>query len=384
MRSNKTFPFPALLRALALVACMLSVQTAYAQFVYVGDYTGKDIARFDAPNANVTTSPNGNPTGKYIDTNLTTSFSGSYNPEGMGGIGNTLFIAGSDGAIHIYNASGSTGIATGIISAATTGFTNGGLRINFSPDGTIMYAAGDNATGGVVDSFTQTGGVWSRTHQRVISTAGIWGVATNPLTGQVYYTTGWRGGDTSASVVRVNADLTSPTTLVAINSTPSGKIAGTNTNASKITGLAGIAFKSDGTFYVVNGANADASNDFIQHYNANGTFIDQVNLTGMPAGALQNAFDTEIGPGGDLYVSAQNGNCVLRFNSTTDTFVSGYVPAGADSILSAKTLHFTTNNVAGTPEPGAWAAFACLSMSGTLVVLRRRKVSWKRSGSRRS
>jgi hypothetical protein len=355
----------------------LIAREAHAQYVYVGDYTGNEVMRFSASNTNVTDTPGGSPAGKYIDASLTTSFSGSYHPEGMGGIGSNLYIAGSDGAIHIYDVSSNTsGVATGIISQTTTGFTGGGLRINFSPTGNIMYAAG-NATNGVIDSFTQSSSVFTRTHQFTSPNAtGIWGVATNPLTGEVYYTTGWRSStEATAGVYKLNADLSVPTgvpstgtVIVASKSTPSGKISGTTTNASTITGLAGIVFKSDGTFYVVNGANATPMNDFIQHYKADGTFIDQVNLTGMTAGALNNAFDAEIGPGGDLYVAAQNGNCVVRINSSTDTFVSGYVPNGADSLQSAKTLHFTSNNIPGTPEPGTVAAGAGLLLGvGSLL-----------------
>ena len=144
------------------------------------------------------------------------------------------------------------------------------------------------------------------------------------------------------------------------------------------TGLVGITFKKDGTFYVVNGGNGDPNNDFVLHYNADGTFLNPVDLTGMPAGALFNAFDTEIGPDGGLYVTSQNGACVVEFDASTDTYNRIFVPPHAGGLQQAKTLHFSTNNIvfnAEVPEPGALTLLLVGGATGSGLLLRRRKQS---------
>src|SRR5262249_21306992 len=152
---------------------------------------------------------------------------------------------------------------------------------------------------------------------------GSWGVAVNPFTGQIYYTTGWATA-TGAAVYRANADLSGVAPLVPVGD-------------HGITALVGITFKSDGTFYVVNSGNGDPTNPFINHYAADGTFLDRVSMVGMPPGSLNNAFDTEIGPDHNLYVTSQNGACVVKFNATTDTFDSIFVPPHANGLQQAKT-----------------------------------------------
>ena len=134
-------------------------------------------------------------------------------------------------------------------------------------------------------------------------------------------------------------------------------------------GGAGITFKSDGTFYVVAGGNADPTyntDGLIYHYDAAGTLLSTIT---SPAGILKGAFDAEIAPDGNLYVTSFAGACVARYNTTTDTFMDDYITSHYVGLVSAKTLHFASVNTA-VPEPGT---LALLAVSGISAVCLRRK-----------
>jgi hypothetical protein len=303
-------------------------------YAYVGDYAGSQVVRFDdTTGAPISPTP-------YIPLS---------HAEGVGGTNTVLAVASGDGFINLYDISKGAAPPPLIRTINTPGFS--GLRIAFSPDGSKLYAGGTinyPAPGQIREYDFATG-----TELGHINTPdGSWGVAVNQITGQVAYTTGWATGSGGA-VYGANADLSGAHVIVAPGD-------------HGITGLVGITFTRDGqSFYVVNGGNGDPLNSFVNHYRADGTFIDRVSEVGMPSGALNNAFDTEIGPNGNLFVTSQNGACVVEFNTKDDTYNSIFIPPHAGGLAQAKTLHFSVNSV---PEP---SSLALLGLGGAALLGRR-------------
>lgn len=289
-------------------------------YLYVGDFTGSQVVRFDAATGEpVTPAPYLTVTG---------------GAEGLGGTSTRLAVATGQSVINVYDVS--TGADNPpLVQTIQTGAP--GLRIAFSQDATKLYVATNNTYGGAggVSEYDFATGTLLNT----VSTAnGSWGVAVDPINGKIYWTTGWATGSNGA-VFSANPDLSNVTQVEA-------------PGANGATGLVGICFKADGSFYVVNGGNGDPNNSFVLHYAADGTFLDRVDTTGMPSGALYNAFDCEIGPDGNLYVSSQNNADVVKFNPTTDKFVSVLVTPNSGGLSQAKTIHFSLNT-AGNPAPTA-------------------------------
>ncbi len=341
-------------RALGVAAMTAGVFTptanANAQYAYVADYNGGQILRYDATTG-APVSPN-----PYIP--------GIGGVEGMGGRDNILAAATLGGPIHFIDVSAPTPT---LIHTLFTPINP--LRINFSLDGSKFYVAGNNEVlvydyKAVINSPTNT--AIAPLNSIIDVGHSDWGVAVNPLTNEVYHTTGWFGGP--AGVIKTDPLLNSPVTVVAAG-------------ANGITGLAGITFAKNGqSFYVVNGGLTNqTSNDFIQHYKSDGTFIDTLDLTGLPAHALDLALDAEIGPDGNLYVTSFTSGTnpasgsVLEFNTTTDSYMGYFVAPGSGGLLSAKTIHFTSNNInTAVPEPGSLALFLGMGVTGCCFLARRK------------
>jgi len=295
----------------AILPLVLTTQS----YLYVGDVSGNQVLRFDATTGAVV-----NPV-PYLSI---------PKAEGLGGTNTRLAVSSGPATIDVYDVS--TGADNPPL-VQTISDPAHPLRIAFSLDGTKLYVTGaPNGSTGELDEFDFA------TRQLLNSITvpdGCWGVAVDPANGLVYFTTGWATG-TGGAVMSANANLSNVTTVE-----PAG--------AHGATGLVGITFQqSDGSFYVVNGGNGDPNDDFVLHYNADGSFRDVVSTSGMPAGSLYNAFDTEIGPDGNLYVTSQSGACVVKFDSAADTFDSIFVHPKANGLQTAKTLHFSTN-IVGVP-----------------------------------
>lgn len=88
----------------------------------------------------------------------------------------------------------------------------------------------------------------------------------------------------------------------------------------------GILRQDDGTFLV-----ASAGTDEVLRYSASGAYLSKFianGQNGVPAGTLDYPVDLEPGPGGDLLVSSQLNDRVVRFDRVTGALVQIFVPAG--------------------------------------------------------
>ena len=330
-RKNAVLPLASLsLAALSLIAA----RPAQAQYMYVGDYNGNQVLRFDQ----------------------TTGIPDAANPF-IKTLGHTESIRGYDGVLLVADAEGGTNrlakynINTG---AALTGpgasfFINTALYdIAISPDATTAYIAEDAQ----IASYDLATGNLIASH----ATPDSWGVAINPKTGEIFTGNGWQTG--AAGVYAYDANLGTQRTVVAAGD-------------HGLKAVAGITFAKDGSFYVVNGGNFDAGNGFVNHYKADGTFIST--MTASDPAAISRAFAAAIGPDGNLYVTSFLGACVLKFNTTTDTFDSVFVAPHGGNLSSAKTLDFSVNHIeTAVPEPGSVALLCAVGVAGAGLFRRRR------------
>ena len=301
--------------------------------MYVGDYNGNQVLRFNA----VTGVPDaGNPFIKTLG-----------NTESIRGYDGTLLVADAEpGTNRIAKYNETTGVA--LTGPGSSFFVNTALYdIVVSPDASKIYIAEDAQ----IASYDLATGNLLATH----STPDSWGVAISPKTGEIFTGNGWQTG--AAGVYAYSPDLGTERLVV-----PAGD--------HGLKAVAGITFARDGSFYVVNGGNFDANNGFVNHYKADGTFIST--MTATDPNAISRAFAAAIGPDNNLYVTSFLGACVLKFNTATDTFDSVFVAPHGGGLASAKTLDFSVNHIESVPEPGSVALLCAFGVVGAGLFRKRR------------
>ena len=330
-RKNAGLPITAIMLT---VLSLATIRPAQAQYMYVGDYNGNQVLRFDA----ITGAPDaGNPFIKTLG-----------NTESIRGYANTLLVADSETGTNVvrkYNET--TGAA---LSGPGSSFSIGTALydMTLSSDASALYIAEDDH----ITSYNVATGAQIATH----STPDSWGVAISPKTGEIFTGNGWRTG--AAGVYAYSADLGTERLVV-----PGGD--------HGLTAIAGITFAKDGSFYVVNGGNYDPNNGFVNHYRADGTFIST--MTTPDPNQIARAFAAAIGPDNNLYVTSFLGACVLKFDTTNDTFASVFVAPHGGGLSSAKTLDFSVNHVNEVPEPGSVALLCAFGVVGAGLLRRKRR-----------
>ena len=332
--------------------------------VYLGDYAGKQFVTFDLTGAPLVVTPTG------------------VGAEGIGGTNSRLAVALSNGKINVYDTTGSSPVFDHSFNSVNNAF-----RLAFDQSATNLYAAEgghlrqfDFATSTLISTITLSG--------QAGYNGGAWGIAADPGTGKILFTTNWfKDGNAShkfnGGVYEADFVNHTYTTIVA-------------PKANDIEGEVGITFNKSGKdLYVVIGGNRGGGSqnngyNHVDHYSWNGstaTYLERIDTAdGDPdtnggynyaADPLKNAFDTEVGPDGNLYVTSQAGACAVKFDLDANGDYLGansiFIGAHAGGLKQAKTIHFTSNNVPGAvPEPGA-VAFGILAGGSLLGLIARRR-----------
>lgn len=163
---------------------------------------------------------------------------------------------------------------------------------------------------------------------------GLWGVAVHPTSGRIYVGQNWQIGNGTSTIEIIDQSFSGLATLFA--TAPSG------------FSYRGLNFNTDGTLWAVMASDDKNISDRLVHYNSvDGSIIGSYNFVtptanaGVTNGDVE-AFDLAFGPDGNLYITTYNGDCVTKFNTTTNTF-STYVPYQPGE--QGKSIAFVCGNV---------------------------------------
>ncbi|WP_170061094.1 Ig-like domain-containing protein [Spirosoma aerolatum] len=237
--------------------------------------------------------------------------------------------------IAVYN------YATGTVVTRISTVPGLAIDIALSPDGLYAYVAG---TGGVSKISTTTNTVLTTNTSRSFN----WGVAVNPNTGNVYVSGGWEqyyssGGTSTISYIAPSLSG-SFTNLV---TAPSGYY------------YRGITFDAAGNLWAVMSPDPASGPDKLVKYDANtgavlGTYSFPVPVVnGTSGGTSVSAWDIAVGPDGNLYIGTMKGDCITKFDVTTNTF-STYIPyvsgAGAKGLAFVCGTFYCTTEITANPD----------------------------------
>lgn len=141
---------------------------------------------------------------------------------------------------------------------------------------------------------------------------GMWGVAINPVTGNIYVGENWQTGAGTSTIEYVSPSFTGPAVLLA--TAPTG------------FNYRGLNFADDNTLWAIMASSNGNISDRLVHYNAiTGAIIGSFDFpkpdknSGIVSGAVE-AYDLAFGPDGNLYITTYYGDCVTKFNVTTNAF----------------------------------------------------------------
>jgi streptogramin lyase len=126
----------------------------------------------------------------------------------------------------------------------------------------------------------------------------------------------------------------------------------------------GLAFGPDGDLYV----SGNANNGVVRFDGATGQFTDIFVSSG--SGGLDGPTTPIFGPDNNLYVNSQNNNSVLRYDGRTGAFIDAFVPSGSGGLNEGVFLIFTRTDpttLAYVPPPHSRFQFTAppTAVSGT-------------------
>lgn len=207
------------------------------------------------------------------------------------------------------------------------------LDVALSNDGQFLYVT---SYGGLTKISTVTNSVVDFFSSLDLNNKiqGMWGVAVHPTTGKIFVGENWQIGNGTSTIEFVDPSFTGSATLFA--TAPTG------------FNYRGLNFNADGTLWAVMASSDKNLSDRLVHYNGvDGSIIGSFNFltpaanAGVTNGDVE-AFDLAFGPDGNLYITTYNGDCVTKFNTTTNTF-STYVPYQPGE--QGKSIAFVCGNV---------------------------------------
>lgn len=321
---------------------------AQAQSLYVGDFSGNTVVRFNG-----------------LTGGLPTAIIPSLNqPDHIQSTANDLFISAfGEGAVFKYDRNNLAVPRTTLISLSNV------IGLQLNPSATELITTNTASSGiGLASSirrYSITGSLLE-----TVDLAGIandpWSVRLDSANNRLLFSMGFFSNSTNQGIYTLPLNFTSA-------SVPTALVTGAALNGISRPG--GIAVLPNGEFFTVGSLFAGGPIR-INRYSATGTYLTTV--TDGAGGAIFNSlsgFDLAIGPDGNLYATANptaggNGS-VLKINVATNTFDSVFIGPSA-GIQIAKTLYFEPSLSGGVaPEPGT-LALGALGLVGLLTVRRRR------------
>jgi hypothetical protein len=338
--------------ATATISTIVFVGQAKAETVYVGDYSGHQIRRFDGTGAAIGTNP-------WL-TGITPE--GISCLENVPGVNPHLLYIADPSSGKIVRVDATTGaivnpnFITGLSGVANTAFSTDGRILYVAEESGNRLDAYNSITGALINRVTFTGA-----HDVIVGN-----------NGSVYATAYGSSTPASQGVVEFSADLSSHSTFIGVG----------NNNLYHATGM---AFDNNGNFWVANAGSIrsqpSAPKDFVSEYTAAGVFVKTVTNAG-----IINPFDLSNAGDGTIAVSAfgtigqtspYNGS-ILKINTTTDA-VSTFIAAGIGNDqagLNPKYVSFEADCVtySAVPEPSSLALALVGSLGFAIFAVRRRLI----------
>lgn len=207
------------------------------------------------------------------------------------------------------------------------------LDLVMSPDKNFLYVTSYNGIS-KVSITTNTVVEYYPSPSFNNKTAGLWGIAIHPTTGNVYVSKNWNITGQTSTIEYVSPSLTGAATLLA--TAPGG------------FNYRGINFANDGSIWAVLASDDISVADRLVHYNSlTGAIIESYAFprptlnAGIISGAV-DAFDLAFGPDGNLYLTSYKGDCVTKFDLTTKGF-STFIPYHPG--VQGKSIAFVCGNL---------------------------------------
>jgi streptogramin lyase len=316
--------------ALSALAVLAFPARAFGQQLFVASGGTKDVKQYNGT------------TGAFTKNFVTAGSGGLVETSGItfGPDGNLYVTDDVTGTVKRYN--GTTGAYIGDFGS---GLTTPGQLI-FGPDGNLYVSSRDS-----IARFNGTTGA---------SLGAITGGGLSICEGVAF------APDGDLLAASVSAPGVGPGTIKEYNPTTGAYLGDfVPQNSGGLLNPLEMKFGKDGNLYV-----SDAIYSGVKRYNGiTGAFIDNFVTSG--SGGLNAPIGMDFGPDGNLYVYDRGTDSVLRYNGSSGAFIDNFASGGGLSTGNFITFG-PSSATSSTPEPGAYALFGSLVLSGMALLRRKR------------